>query len=85
MGAFTQPAQINALALMLKEVRMAGAITYCRPGQRSDFDTAIGILAENAERARALITHTFPLDEAGEAFATAADKGTGAVKVQLRI
>lgn len=85
LGVFTQPAQINALGLMLKEIRVVGGITYCRPGQTSDFDTAIGILQQNQDRARALITHTFELDRAADAFATASDKSTGAIKVQLRI
>ena len=44
LGLFTQPVQMNALGLMLKEVKMAGGITYCRPGQHSDFDMALGIL-----------------------------------------
>ena len=52
-------------------------------GQHSDFDTALGILQANSERARAIITHRFPLAQAAEAFATAADKATGAIKVQV--
>jgi threonine dehydrogenase-like Zn-dependent dehydrogenase len=84
LGVFTQPVQLNALGLMLKEVKMAGGITYCRPGQHSDFDTALGILEAQPDKARAIITHRFPLDEATEAFATAADKGTGAIKVQVQ-
>ena len=84
LGVFTQTAEINALALMLKEVTMVGGITYCRPGRRSDFDVALGILASEPERARALITHRFPLEKAAEAFATAADKGTKSLKVQVQ-
>jgi threonine dehydrogenase-like Zn-dependent dehydrogenase len=83
-GVFTQPVQLNALGLMLKEVKMAGGITYCRPSQHSDFDTALGILESQPERARAIITHRFALDEAADAFATAANKGTGAIKVQVQ-
>ena len=83
LGLFTQPIQMNALGLMLKEVRMAGGITYCRPGQHSDFDTALSILLSHPDRARAIITHRFPLSEAAQAFATAADKSTGAIKVQV--
>ena len=83
LGLFTQPAQINALGLMLKEALIAGGITYCRPGQQSDFDVAIGILQSHGEQAGSLITHRFPLAEAAQAFATAADKGTGSLKVQL--
>jgi len=84
LGLFTQPAPLNALALMLKEVRMAGGITYCRPGVHSDFETALSILAAHPERARPIVTHRFPLEQAAEAFATAADKSTGAIKVQVQ-
>ena len=83
LGVFSQTAEINALALMLKEVTMVGGITYCRPGRRSDFDVALGILASEPALARALITHRFPLEKAAEAFATAADKGTKSLKVQV--
>jgi len=85
LGLFTQPVQMNALALMLKEAKMAGAITYCRPGLRSDFETALGILEANRERARGIISHRFPLAQAAQAFATAADKSTGAIKVQVQM
>jgi len=83
LGLFTQGVAVNALALMLKEVKVVGGITYCRPGQQSDFDAAIGILQRDPERARAIITHRFALSEAAEAFATAADKGSGSIKVQV--
>jgi threonine dehydrogenase-like Zn-dependent dehydrogenase len=83
LGLFTQASQINALGLMLKEARITGGITYCRPGMNSDFDIALQILAAEPERARAMITHRYPLDDAGEAFVTASDKTTGSIKVQL--
>jgi (R,R)-butanediol dehydrogenase/meso-butanediol dehydrogenase/diacetyl reductase len=85
LGVFTQPATINALGLVLKEVTMAGGITYCRPGLHSDFDTALAILRDNAERARSIITHRFPLADAAQAFATAADKSTKSLKVQVQM
>ena len=83
LGLFTQSSQINALALMLKEARITGGITYCRPGMKSDFEVALSILEANHDRARALITHRYPLDQAAEAFAIASDKATGSIKVQL--
>lgn len=85
LGVFTQPATLNALALVLKEVTIVGGITYCHPGLRSDFDVALGILRDNPDRARAIITHRFPLAEAAKAFATAADKSTKSLKVQVTI
>ncbi len=83
LGVFTQPLQLNGLALMLKEVTMTGGITYCRPGLHSDFDVALGILQADPERARAIITHRFPLKDAAKAFAAAADKSSGSLKVQV--
>jgi 2-desacetyl-2-hydroxyethyl bacteriochlorophyllide A dehydrogenase len=85
LGLFTQPSQVNALGLMLKEVRITGGITYCRPGMNSDFDVALQILDAEPERARALITHRYPLEQAAEAFSTASDKSTGSIKVQLQL
>jgi len=85
LGLFTQPSQINALGLMLKEARIVGGITYCRPGQHSDFDVALRILAADPERARAIITHRFPLDDTSRAFETASDKSSGCLKVQLQL
>src|SRR3990172_1484403 len=72
LGLFTQAVEINAFALMLSEVRIVGGITYCRPGQHSDFDVSLRILQSEPERARAIITHRFPLGSTAEAFATAA-------------
>lgn len=85
LGIFSQPATVNPLGLVLKEVTMAGGIQYCRPGLRSDFDTALAVLRDNPERARSVITHRFPLARAAEAFATAADKSTKSLKVQVQM
>jgi 2-desacetyl-2-hydroxyethyl bacteriochlorophyllide A dehydrogenase len=84
LGLFPSPPQINALTVMLNEVRVVGGITYCRPGARSDFDTALRIIAADPERARGLITHRFPLSETAEAFRTAADKSSRSLKVQVQ-
>ena len=84
LGLFPGAVQLGGLALILKEVTVVGGITYCRPGLHSDFDVAIGILRSDPQRARAVITHRFPLDEAALAFATAADKGTKSLKVQVQ-
>lgn len=84
LGLFTQPAPINALNLMLNEAMIVGGVTYCRPGQRSDFEIALDILESEKERARRVITHRFPLDKAADAFAAAADKSSGSLKVQVQ-
>lgn len=83
LGVFSQPQPINALGLVLKDIRMAGGITYCRPGAHSDFDNAINILRVHGERARKAISHKFSLEDGAKAFATAADKSTKSLKVQV--
>ncbi len=83
LGLFTGAVKVNAQAMALNEVRMLGAVTYCRPGQRSDFDVALGIIDADPERARNVISHRFSLKATDEAFRTAADKSTASVKVQV--
>ncbi|MFB3052288.1 MAG: zinc-binding dehydrogenase, partial [Dehalococcoidia bacterium] len=83
LGLFTGSVQVNALTLMLNEVRATGGITYCRRGRHSDFDVALRMIEADPERARGVISHRFPLGEADEAFRTAADKSTASLKVQV--
>lgn len=83
LGVFSSPVNMNGLGLVLKEVTVVGGITYCRPGLHSDFETALGILQTHGDRIRGLVTHRFPLTEAPQAFATAADKSTKSLKVQI--
>jgi 2-desacetyl-2-hydroxyethyl bacteriochlorophyllide A dehydrogenase len=83
LGLFTGPVQVNALMMMLNEVRTACAIMYCRSRRPTDFEAALRMIEADPERARAIVTHRFPLSEAAEAFATAADKKSGSLKVQV--
>jgi 2-desacetyl-2-hydroxyethyl bacteriochlorophyllide A dehydrogenase len=83
LGVFSQMQQMNALALVLKDLKIAGGITYCRPGAHSDFDNAINVLRVHGDRARKAISHRFSLEDAPKAFATAADKSTRSLKVQV--
>jgi 2-desacetyl-2-hydroxyethyl bacteriochlorophyllide A dehydrogenase len=83
LGLFPGTVQLGGLALILKEVTVAGGITYCRLRAKSDFDMAIDILRADPERARAVITHRVLLKDAARAFAIAADKGTKSLKVHV--
>ena len=84
LGAFTQPVQIHPIMFLLKEARIFGSNCYGRPGRHSDYELAIEIMRRNAETLRRLITHRFPLDDVARAYATADDKNSGAIKVQVR-
>jgi threonine dehydrogenase-like Zn-dependent dehydrogenase len=82
-GIYWGPLAMPGLAMCLKEVSLCPTMLYGRgPGGR-DADAAAALLASTPELPRALITHRFPLDAAAEAFAAAADKKSGAIKVVI--
>ncbi|HXQ24309.1 MAG TPA: alcohol dehydrogenase catalytic domain-containing protein [Candidatus Acidoferrales bacterium] len=83
LGVFTTLPVVNALLLVVKEVRMVGSLTYGRPGPRADFDVALQLLAAQPETFRRLITHRFPLAEITRGFEAAADKRSGSIKVAI--
>jgi threonine dehydrogenase-like Zn-dependent dehydrogenase len=56
---------------------------YGRHGVARDVDVAAGTLAARPDLAAAMITHRFPLEAASDAFAAAADRASGAIKVVL--
>ncbi|MCP3985897.1 MAG: alcohol dehydrogenase catalytic domain-containing protein [bacterium] len=72
-----------AFAMCLKEIRIVPASLYCAHGAMRDIDVAAGLLARHPEVSELLITHRFPLDAAPEAFETAGQRATGAIKVVL--
>ena len=83
LGVFTAPVALNGLILMAKEARLIGSLTYGRYGNRADFEVALDLLRQYAEPLAPLVTHTFPLGAIGEAFAVAADKHQGSIKVSI--
>ena len=70
-------------SVMMKELRILTGIMYGRGPNGRDIDAAAAVLEENPEVARALVTHRFPLDAVEVAFATAARRDEGAIKVVL--
>jgi threonine dehydrogenase-like Zn-dependent dehydrogenase len=75
--------ELPGFAVCMQEIDVVPASMYGRQGGRRDVEVAASILASRPEIAPALITHRFPLDAAPEAFAAAADRGSGAIKVVL--
>jgi 2-desacetyl-2-hydroxyethyl bacteriochlorophyllide A dehydrogenase len=84
LGVFTTTPSLNAVSLILKEVRIIGSQTYGRQGPRADFDVALELLAATPERFRRLITHRFPLAHIAQGFQVAADKRSGSIKVAMQ-
>jgi threonine dehydrogenase-like Zn-dependent dehydrogenase len=71
----------DALALALRELTLVGSNTYGTDAHGSEFAAAVALLPRYRAELAALHTHRFGLNEVREAFATAADKHTGAIKV----
>ncbi len=65
---------------VLKDVVMYGALS-----NRTGWDELIGWVASGRLDLRSLITHRFPLEQAGEALATMRDRRDGAIKAVLQI
>lgn len=80
VGTLWTPATLD-LAFCAREVELIAASTYQAGHCDGEFNEAGKLLAENPHIAEALITHRFPLEAATEAFATAADRAAGAIKV----
>ena len=84
VGTLWDPAALSVAACM-KEVALLPAMAYrCRVPER-DFAAAAEGLATRPDIEAAMITHRFPLDGCEEAFATAADRAGGAIKVAFEV
>jgi L-iditol 2-dehydrogenase len=75
--------QLPGFDVSMKEIRIVPASMYSRAGPLRDVDAAAALLAARPEIADVLITHRFPLDAVREAFETARDRSSGAIKVVL--
>ena len=82
-GIYWGPVAMPGFAMCLKEISLCPALLYARHAGGRDIDAAAALLAATPELPRAVITHRFPLDAAHEAFATAASRASGAIKVVL--
>jgi len=72
-------------AIVGKEIGLTGSCCYGYSDGTKNFDSAIDLITSGAVPAQRIITHRFSLDQASEAFQTAADKNTGSVKVIFEV
>lgn len=75
---------IEAFTPLRKELTLKFSNCYGYLDGKHDFEVAIDLLARKGDQLRKLITHQFQIGDAPEAFQTAEDKHSGAVKVQIR-
>lgn len=81
LASYWSEVDFPGMQITLKEIRIVPSSMYGRSATGRDIDAAASILAAIPELPRAVITHRFPLDAAAEAFAAAADRSAGAIKV----
>ncbi len=73
-----EPSQVDAFQVVRREITITGSMIY-----QDEFPEALALLASNQVRAERLLTHRFPLDRIGEAFA--AHTAPESIKVAVTI
>jgi threonine dehydrogenase-like Zn-dependent dehydrogenase len=81
LGSFTHPKEVDLGRLGRREVRLFIPVAYSSRDGLSDFDVALQLLEGKGALLADLVTHRFALDEIDEAFATASDKSSRAIRV----
>ena len=81
LGSFTHRKDIDLGRLGTREVRLFIPVAYSARDGVPDFDVALQLLAGKGAPLADLITHRYALDEIDEAFATASDKQSRAIRV----
>lgn len=83
VGVHTEPQTVNLVPIFAREINIVGCFGYDHVGPRADYDETLALLAKYHDLVAPLVTHTYPLSRASEAFATALDKKSGAIKVTV--
>tara|TARA_R110002124_G_scaffold79785_4_gene211771 strand:- start:6476 stop:7414 length:939 start_codon:yes stop_codon:yes gene_type:complete len=83
LATYWQGVTLPAFEVSMKALRIYASSMYDRLGLVRDVDVAAQLLAQRPELPDILITHRLPLDAAAEAFAIAANREAGAIKVVL--
>jgi threonine dehydrogenase-like Zn-dependent dehydrogenase len=79
---FTGPQTLDTSTAYRKELTLRWSNSYSTWNGVSEYAIALDLLASGRVRAEPLLTHHFPLEQIGEAFAAADDKRrSGAIKV----
>lgn len=83
LGVFTGSPTLPGMEFFSKELTLAASNCYSREAEAGDFALGAALATEHAALIEPLVTHTFALDQVDAAFATAADKATRSMKVQI--
>jgi threonine dehydrogenase-like Zn-dependent dehydrogenase len=85
LGVFHGSVAVPGIPTLMKELTWTAAMAYGRESGVREVDEAAALLASDPEIASTLITHTFPLEDAAEAFRVAGDRAAGVIKVRLEV
>ena len=83
LGAFSEPKALDLSRFMLKELSLLGSFCYGTSRRGPDFTAAAGLVGRWREELAAMATHQLTLDRVTEAFTTASDKSSAAIKVTV--
>jgi threonine dehydrogenase-like Zn-dependent dehydrogenase len=83
LATYWEGVTLPAFEVSMKALKIVASFMYDRSGLVRDVDIAAQLLAQRPELPGIMITHRLPLDAAAEAFAIAADRRSGAIKVVL--
>jgi threonine dehydrogenase-like Zn-dependent dehydrogenase len=83
VGVFGTPRPTDYRAVVLKELEIVGSFVYGTVGSGSEFGAAVRRMASFTSELAALQTHQFALADVADAFVTADDKSSLAVKVTI--
>ncbi|MCI0771392.1 MAG: alcohol dehydrogenase catalytic domain-containing protein [Chloroflexi bacterium] len=82
LGVFTGAQEVDAVTAYRKELRIQWSNSYSSWQGVSEYKTALDLLAAGRVDPSGFITHHYPVEQIGEAFAAANDKRrSGAIKV----
>jgi len=84
LGLFQDSPAIPGMMFFVKELTLAASNCYSRESEQGDFQLGVELATRHADLIRPMVTHTFALDEVATAFATADDKSTRSIKVQIQ-
>jgi threonine dehydrogenase-like Zn-dependent dehydrogenase len=83
LGVFEGSPRIPGLPFADHELTLVGSYCYAHDARVGDFAYGTALLSKHRATLPDLVTHRFKLDEVARAYAAAADKPTGSIKVQV--
>ena len=83
MGGYHGMVKADVGRVVGAEAWVTGSNCYARTGMRRDFEWAIDMIRDRQLPVVDLVSHRFPLREIQQAFAVAADKTSGSIKVHV--